>query len=1098
MKAGVIAVAAALAGSVTARDLGRRHGHQDFHVRGLLASSSESCGCTTVWSTVTGQPQLYFPPAPTGGSSASGSVPSGPAGSVPSGSAGTPEACAAQCSASYNSCRSAPDANRSSCASSYASCLGYSPYDNNGSLVTPTACSSQVGSSTPAPTASVPAGSVPSGSVPAGSVPTGSVGTPEACAAQCSASYNSCRSAPDANRSSCASSYASCLGYSPYDSNGSLVTPTACSQSGSSTPAPTASVPAGSVPAGSVPAGSVPAGSVPTGSVGTPEACAAQCSASYNSCRSAPDANRSSCASSYASCLGYSPYDSNGSLVTPTACSQSGSSTPAPTTSVPAGSVPTGSTGTPEACAAQCYTSYNDCRGAPDANRASCASSFASCLGYSPYDSNGSLVTPTACSQSGSSTPAPTTSVPAGSVPTGSTGTPEACAAQCYTSYNDCRGAPDANRASCASSFASCLGYSPYDSNGSLVTPTACSQSASSTVYTTVVVDQYTTVCPVTMTQTNGGTTTVLTTSSLSTVYSTSTKTVTSTGVLTTSVPAGSVPSGPAGSAGSPPSGSSPSGPAGSAGSPPAGSVPSGPAGSAGSPPAGSVPSSPAGSTPGNSTPGSSAPGASQGVSTAPNLPATSATPAVPTPFATTAATPGVYTIPATTVTLTESTTVCGATSTALPSPGTYTVGGVTTVVTTETTIVCPYAAITTTDGVVTSTILTTTYVCPAAGTYTINPLTTTVTEPAVWVYPTPASFAPGTYTQPEVVTTITETNVVVFCPYSSSAYTIVDATLPASTYAQATTAPAPVSTSVAVPVAPSSSAVPVVASSVASSVASPSASSSSSSGNGGSVGTSGNQWAMTYSPYQNSGGCKTAEEVATDVALIASKGFKAIRMYSTDCSGLENIGGAAKTAGLKLIIGIFISETGVSGAASQVTDLIAWGQWSLVELIVVGNEAVFNGYASATELAGFISSSSSSFKSSGYTGQVTTTEPLNIWQEYTSTLCAVVDITGANLHPFFNAQTTAENAGKFALSQLELAESMCPGKSAVNLECGWPSAGSCNGLACPGVSEQSIAIASIVELCGGRTTIFSYTDDYWKAPGAFGAEQHWGSIQLF
>jgi len=60
MKAGVLAVAAAIAGGVNARDLGRRHGHQDFHERGLLATPSESCGCTTVWSTVTGEPQCML------------------------------------------------------------------------------------------------------------------------------------------------------------------------------------------------------------------------------------------------------------------------------------------------------------------------------------------------------------------------------------------------------------------------------------------------------------------------------------------------------------------------------------------------------------------------------------------------------------------------------------------------------------------------------------------------------------------------------------------------------------------------------------------------------------------------------------------------------------------------------------------------------------------------------------------------------------------------------------------------------------------------------------------------------------------------------
>ncbi|KAF7915757.1 hypothetical protein EAE99_010008 [Botrytis elliptica] len=787
MKAGVLAVAAAIAGGVNARDLGRRHGHQDFHERGLLATPSESCGCTTVWSTVTGEPQLYFPPAPTAASVASGS------------------------------------------------------------------------------------GAPPAPSAPAGS---------DACSNACNTEYNNCRSAPDANRSTCASNYASCLGYSPFDGNGSLVTPTACSS--------VASTPAASAPGSSAPAPSAPAPSAPAGS----DACSNACNTEYNNCRSAPDANRSTCASKYASCLGYSPFDGNGSLVTPTACSVA---------STPAASAP------------------------------------------------------------GSSAPAP--SAPASSAP------------------------------------------------------------------------------------------------------------ATSKGVST-------------------------------------------------------APTAPASTAPASTAPASTAP-----ASTAPAV--------VPTPLATTCPTPGVYTIPATTVTLTESTTVCGATSTGLPSAGTYTVGGVTTVVTTATTVVCPYAAVSTSEGVVTSTILTTTYVCPSAGTYTINPLTTTVTEPAVWVYPTPASYAPGTYTQPEVVTTITETNVVVFCPYSSSYSTIVDATLPAGTPAQATSAPAPVTTSVVVPVAtpssssvyvapsssavsvapsssavsvapsssavsvaPSSSAVSVVPSSsvVKSSVASPSASStsSSSSGNGGSVGSTGKQWAMTYSPYQDSGSCKTAAEVSVDVALIASKGFTAIRIYSTDCSGLENVGNAAKLAGIKMIVGIFISETGCSGAADQVTELIAWGQWSLVELIVVGNEAIFGGHTTASELAGFISSSRASFASAGYTGQITTTEPLNIWQENTSVLCSAVDITGANLHPFFNAEVTAENAGKFALSQLELADAICPGLTAINLECGWPSAGTCNGAACPGVEEQKTAVSSIIESCGGRAAIFSYTNDLWKQPGSFGCEQSWGSIHLF
>ncbi|KAF7897027.1 hypothetical protein EAF00_005255 [Botryotinia globosa] len=297
-------------------------------------------------------------------------------------------------------------------------------------------------SSTEAAHSSVTPAGQPSKSGPIASGPVSSAPAPspsaDACAATCAAEYDTCRGAPDANRSTCASNYSSCLGYSPYDSNGSLVTPTACSSVASATSAPASSAPKPSAPA---------------------DACAATCATEYNTCRSAPDANRSTCASNYSSCLGYSPYDNNGSLVTPTACSKTIGASTTP-------SSPSSST-TADACASQCNASYNTCRSAPDANRSTCASNYASCLGYSPYDSNGSLITPTTCSKTVGASTTP-------SSPSSST-TADACASQCNASYNTCRSAPDANRSTCASNYASCLGYSPYDSNGSLVTPTACS-----------------------------------------------------------------------------------------------------------------------------------------------------------------------------------------------------------------------------------------------------------------------------------------------------------------------------------------------------------------------------------------------------------------------------------------------------------------------------------------------------------------------------------------------------------------------------------------------------------------------------------------------
>jgi exo-beta-1,3-glucanase (GH17 family) len=418
----------------------------------------------------------------------------------------------------------------------------------------------------------------------------------------------------------------------------------------------------------------------------------------------------------------------------------------------------------------------------------------------------------------------------------------------------------------------------------------------------------------------------------------------------------------------------------------------------------------------------------------------------------TTCPTPGVYTIPATTITITEETTVCAATSAAATS-GTNTAGGVTTVVETSTTVVCPYATETTSAGVVVATILTTTYVCPTAGTYTIAPLTTVCETETIWVYPTVTSYPPGTYTQNEVIETVTETDYVIFCPYTSSA-----PALPAPT-SPATPSPAPASS--------------------------------------GTLGTSGEKWAITYSPYQDNGLCKDAGTVTSDIAAIAAAGYISVRVYSTDCFSLENIGSACATHGIKMIIGIFISESGCSGAAEQVTDITSWAQWDLVELIVIGNEAIFGGYTTASELAAFIVSSKSAFSSAGYSGPCTTTEPLNIWQESSETLCEVVDVVGCNIHAYFNGDVEPSGAGAFVAGQLDLVDALCPGKYGINLETGWPSSGNCIGISCPGADAQVAALESLAQTVGGKSVVLSFFNDMWKNPGSCGCEQYFGISEI-
>ena len=249
----------------------------------------------------------------------------------------------------------------------------------------------------------------------------------------------------------------------------------------------------------------------------------------------------------------------------------------------------------------------------------------------------------------------------------------------------------------------------------------------------------------------------------------------------------------------------------------------------------------------------------------------------------------------------------------------------------------------------------------------------------------------------------------------------------------------------------------------------------------------------MTYSPYKPNGKCKEAGEVERDIADISQRGFTSVRLYGTDCNGLYTIGDAAQRHRLKIVAGVFIDETGIEAARPQIQALIDWGRWSLLELMVIGNEAISNGHCTATDLALFIADSKTRFRQAGYMGPCTTTESTVLtWKTFADRLCPVVDVVGANLHPFFNDQIASEEAGTFLVSEMESLGHVCGGGGHDDdsndnkkktykgfevfvLETGWPSAGRPNGKAVPGIDQQRVAIEAIKKVVGGKVAFFSY-----------------------
>ncbi|KAI0187412.1 glycoside hydrolase family 17 protein [Xylaria flabelliformis] len=496
----------------------------------------------------------------------------------------------------------------------------------------------------------------------------------------------------------------------------------------------------------------------------------------------------------------------------------------------------------------------------------------------------------------------------------------------------------------------------------------------------------------------------------------------------------------------------------------------------------------------------------------------------VPTPIPQTCSTTGVYTFPATTITLTEATTVPVPYTTSVPA-GTHTIGGVTTVVTTATTVTCPYATVSTSGSVTTSVIESTTYVCPSAGTYTIAPTTTTVTEGTTVTVPTVTSYPAGTYTQPEVVTTVYETSTVVYCPFDIPTPSTSTSEAAPTTYVAETTPAAPVETTtvetsavettpVAQPTYPVTTekpapqpetttiSTPEIESTTTKQTPKPTGGSSSP-GKTPAKGVPGKPWAVTYTPYETSasGGCKSQSQVNTDIAAIAAAGVTTIRVYSTDCSTLDFVGSACEAHGIKMILGVFVDQPGCHAGNPSVTEQIsaiqAWAKWEIVSLITVGNEAVLHGYCTPSELASLISQTKQQLS---YTGPYSTSETVNIWQqqEFAGLVCPVVDFVGANAHAFFNTETTASQAGQFVKGQLDIIDNVCAGKEGRIMETGWPSAGQALGQAVPGFSQQAAAIKSIVQEVGDKAVIFSLTSDAWKDGNTqCQCEQHWGCASV-
>ncbi len=253
----------------------------------------------------------------------------------------------------------------------------------------------------------------------------------------------------------------------------------------------------------------------------------------------------------------------------------------------------------------------------------------------------------------------------------------------------------------------------------------------------------------------------------------------------------------------------------------------------------------------------------------------------------------------------------------------------------------------------------------------------------------------------------------------------------------------------------------------------------------------------VTYSPYKGSGGCKSSEEVHNDFALFA-KDHGVIRLYGVDCDQVATAYAAAKTFGNKLFLGIYdISEPALTQAVSTIADGVE-NDWSLVDTISVGNELVNNGQVTAAQSVSALEKARSGLRAAGYQGPVVIVDTFVAVLAHPE-LCDKSDYCAINVHPFFDPNTSAGDAGKFVTSTVgNIRQKLSSDKRVVVTETGWPWQGESNGAAVPGMDQQTKAISSIKSAYSSQPAdviLFTAFNDLWKKAEShtFMAEQFWG-----
>jgi exo-beta-1,3-glucanase (GH17 family)/cellulose synthase/poly-beta-1,6-N-acetylglucosamine synthase-like glycosyltransferase len=230
-----------------------------------------------------------------------------------------------------------------------------------------------------------------------------------------------------------------------------------------------------------------------------------------------------------------------------------------------------------------------------------------------------------------------------------------------------------------------------------------------------------------------------------------------------------------------------------------------------------------------------------------------------------------------------------------------------------------------------------------------------------------------------------------------------------------------------------------------------------------------------------------TEEQIRADIELL-SEHTNRLRTYSVKGT-LGDIPRIAQDFGINITLGIWISNDPVANEDEINRAIQIANSVHNIDLIIVGNEALFRTEVTPEEMINYIERVRASVKV-----RVTTAEPWHIWLKYPE-LASHVKVIGAHVLLFWE-KVPPKKAVKVTIERARELRKAFPKKRLLIAEVGWPSHGRPQGEAEATPAVQAVYLRTMLDKLnsgGYEYFVIEAFDQTWKTRDEGDVGAYWG-----